>query len=230
MIHLTLADAILLVALVVVAPAYSYYAGIRIAAGRMGSRTRAYGRTVLSWWLIAATMLLLWSRFERPFAILGLTLPLDVRSIAGAAVSAAAIALASRQLLVTRRLPPESLAHLRAGLGRTLAVLPRSTLEYRLFLGVALTAGLCEELLYRGYFLATAASFLTLGGAIAVGAFAFGAGHAYQGTRGMLKTSLAGLLFSLVYVSTGSLLWPIVLHVVTDVVGGTIGYRALRSS
>jgi membrane protease YdiL (CAAX protease family) len=38
------------------------------------------------------------------------------------------------------------------------------------------------------------------------------------------------LLFTLVYLLTGSLLWPIVLHVATDVTGGTIGYRVLQGA
>ncbi|MBV8149362.1 MAG: CPBP family intramembrane metalloprotease [Candidatus Eremiobacteraeota bacterium] len=228
MTHLTLADAILLVALGFIAPAYSYYAGTRIARGRLGKRMRAYARTMLSWWLIASIMLFLWSRLGRPLASLGIAVSLDARSIAGAALCVVAIVVTTRQVSIVSRIPPESLAQLRSGFGRTLAVLPRSPAEYRLFLAVAVTAGICEELLYRGYFLAATSSFLTLDGAIAVGALAFGAGHAYQGARGMVRTSLAGILFSLLYVFTGSLLWPIVLHVTIDIHGGTIGYYLLR--
>jgi uncharacterized protein len=214
--------------LVVVAPLYSYYAGTRIAEGRIPGRTVAYARTILTWWLIAATTLFLWWRLGRPFTLLGFAVPFDVRSIAGAGLSAASAAFAYRQVLLVERMPVESLARLRRGFGRALNVLPRSPAEYRFFLAVSLTAGICEELLYRGYLLAVASPFLTPGVAVVAGSLTFGAAHAYQGRRGMLKTALAGLLFSLVYVWTGSLLWPIVLHVVTDITGGTVGYRALR--
>jgi uncharacterized protein len=229
MLHLTLADTILLIALVLIAPSYSYYAGTRIAKGRIGSRALAYGRTILTWWLIVSAMLFAWSRLGRPFASLGVALPLDARSVAGAAVCVIVIALESRQLLRVNRAPPTALARLGANFGRTLLVLPRTKPEYRLFLAVSLTAGICEELLYRGYFLAVASPFLTLGGAVAVSALAFGAGHAYQGMRGVMRTSLAGLVFGILYASTGSLLWPMVLHVATDIHGGTTGYKILRA-
>jgi uncharacterized protein len=228
--RLTLSDTILLVALVGVAPAYSYYAGLRIARGAMGSRSRAYGRTMLSWWLIASTMLFLWWRLGRPFARLGLVVPLDTRSVAGAAVCVLAIALVALQLRSAKRMPPERLSQLHTSFGPTLAVLPRTRAEYRLFLALSLTAGICEELLYRGYFLAVASTFLTLAGAVVAGAILFGAGHAYQGRRGVTKTALAGFVFSLIYVSTGSLLWPIALHSLVDIAGGTIGYRVIRVS
>ncbi len=230
MLHLALADTILLVALVGVAPAYSYYAGLRIARGAMGSRSRAYGRTILSWWLVALTMLFLWWRLGRPFVRLGLVMPLDARSVAGAALCALALAFIAYQLRSAKRTPPERLSQLHASFGRTLAVLPRTRAEYRLFLALSLTAGICEELLYRGYFLAVASTFLTLAGAVVGGAVLFGAGHAYQGRRGITKTALAGLVFSLIYVSTGSLLWPIALHSLVDIAGGTIGYRVILAT
>lgn len=174
MLHLTLSDTILLVALVGVVPAYSYYAGLRIARGTMGSRSRAYGRTMLSWWLIASTMLFLWWRLGRPFARLGLVVPLDTRSVAGAAVCVLAIALITLQLRSAWRMPPERLSQPYTSFGPTLAVLPRTRAEYRLFLALSLTAGICEELLYRGYFLAIASTILTLAGAVVAGAILFG--------------------------------------------------------
>ena len=228
--HLTLADLILLAALVVVAPLYSCYAGVRIARGRVPSRIAAYARTIVSWWLIAATMLFVWGHFGRPFAMLGLRIPFDARWIAGAVLCVLMLAYINGQARAVKRLSPERIERVRASLGRTAAILPRTVAEYRWFLALAVTAGTCEELLYRGYFIATMSPWITLPGALVAGAVVFGIGHAYQGARGIAKTGLVGLIFGIVYVATGSLLWPILLHVLLDIQGGTLAYRVLASA
>ncbi len=45
---------------------------------------------------------------------------------------------------------------------------------------------------------------------------AFGLGHAYQGVRAVLLTGAMGWLLAQLAFSTGSLLWPVVLHVLVD--------------
>ncbi len=230
MFPVTRADAILLGALAVLAPAYSFYAGRRIAAGTMPARTLAYARTMLSWWLIAFAMGLIWVRMDRPAAALGLTIPGDARSWAGAFLCVLALTYVNAQWRVVRRMPSEKLARVRESFGRAAAVLPHTPGEYRLFLAVAITAGVCEELLFRGYFFAMTSQWLTLAGATIVSAVVFGLGHAYQGTNGIVKTTIVGFVLGAVYIGTGSLVWPMILHALIDVQGGSVGYRVLRSS
>jgi membrane protease YdiL (CAAX protease family) len=225
---MTDADAILLVALAVVAPAYSYFAGLRIKRQGLTNRPAAYARTMLSWWLIALVTLFLWWHLGRPFALLGFALPLGPPAVVGAILCAALVAYMNGQRRVLRRMTPERRVRLRSVYGQTVAVLPRTPAEFRWFVALSITAGICEELLYRGYVFAVGAPFVTLGGVLVAGALIFGLGHAYQGFSGVLKTALAGAAFGVVYVVTGSLLWPVVLHVLIDVQGGTIGFRLLR--
>jgi membrane protease YdiL (CAAX protease family) len=228
--HLTLADAILLFALVIVTPAYSYYTGTRIGRGFVPARTTAYARTMLSWWLITATMVYEWARLGRPFDALGLQVPHDARSVAGGILCVLMLTYMHGQWRVVARMPAEKLARVAAAMGRAVVILPRTPTEYRWFVALAITAGVCEELLFRGYLLAVTSPYLTLAGAVIAGAAIFGLGHAYQGGRGVAKTALAGLLFGAIYVATGSLVWPIILHVLLDLQGGSIGFRALRAS
>jgi membrane protease YdiL (CAAX protease family) len=165
---------------------------------------------------------------ERPAAALGLAIPGDARSWAGAILCVLAFAYVNGQWRVLRRMPAEKLARLRESFGRTAAVLPRTPVEYRLFIAVSLTAGVCEELLFRGYFFAMTSHWLTIVGSAAVSAVIFGAGHAYQGWNGVAKTTIAGVLLGLVYIGTGSLVWPMILHALIDVQGGSVGYTLLR--
>jgi membrane protease YdiL (CAAX protease family) len=101
----------------------------------------------------------------------------------------------------------------------TLALLPRSRSERRLFTVVGLTAGLCEEWLYRGFFLAVVNALtggLSTGVLIVVAAVAFGLAHAYQGPSGIVATGLLGGVMAALYLQSGSLLLPVVLHAAID--------------
>jgi membrane protease YdiL (CAAX protease family) len=60
--------------------------------------------------------------------------------------------------------------------------------------------------------------------AIAAAIVVFGVGHAYQGLRGMFSTGIAGSIAMAVYLLTGSLLAPAVLHVALDLVNGLTIY------
>ncbi len=101
----------------------------------------------------------------------------------------------------------------------TVALLPRSRTERRLFAVVGVTAGVCEEWLYRGFFLAVVAAVvpgLASGWLVVVAAVAFGAAHAYQGLGGVLLTGVLGGVFAALYLQTGSLLLPVLLHAAVD--------------
>jgi len=101
----------------------------------------------------------------------------------------------------------------------TLALLPRTAGERRLFTLVGVTAGVCEEWLYRGFFLAVVAALA--GGPptcvlVLVAAAAFGLAHAYQGRAGIVTTGALGGVMAGLYLQTGSLLLPVLLHAAID--------------
>ena len=101
----------------------------------------------------------------------------------------------------------------------TLALLPRTPGERRLFTVVGLTAGICEEWLYRGFFLAVVGALsggLPTGVLVAVAAVAFGLAHAYQGLPGIALTGALGGVMAALYLQTGSLLLPVLLHAAID--------------
>ncbi|MPQ99256.1 CPBP family intramembrane metalloprotease [Modestobacter sp. I12A-02628] len=100
-----------------------------------------------------------------------------------------------------------------------LALLPRSPAERRLFALVGVTAGVCEEWLYRGFFLAVVAALAPsapAGVLVLLAAVAFGAAHAYQGLAGVLTTGVLGGVLAALYLQTGSLLLPVLLHAAID--------------
>jgi membrane protease YdiL (CAAX protease family) len=51
---------------------------------------------------------------------------------------------------------------------------------------------------------------------VVVAAVAFGLAHAYQGVPGVVATGLLGGVMAAVYLQTGSLLLPVLLHTLID--------------
>jgi membrane protease YdiL (CAAX protease family) len=100
-----------------------------------------------------------------------------------------------------------------------IALLPRTTRERRAFAAVAVTAGVCEEALYRGVLLGLATA-LAPGLAPArlalLSAVAFGLAHTYQGPLGVLTTAVLGGCLAVLYLGSASLLLPVLYHLLVD--------------
>jgi membrane protease YdiL (CAAX protease family) len=100
--------------------------------------------------------------------------------------------------------------------------LPVTVRERRWWILVSLAAGVCEEILYRGfvphYFSGSLAAAIPLGtvGAWLTASLFFGFAHAYQGVAGIVRTTLAGSILGSIALLSGGLLLPIVLHFVFD--------------
>lgn len=100
-----------------------------------------------------------------------------------------------------------------------IALVPRTPVERRWFGLVAVTAGGSEELLYRGFLLAVVLA-IAPGipdlGLVVLGGVAFGLAHLYQGRAGVVTTSVLGALLTFLYVGTGTLLVPMLVHAAID--------------
>src|ERR1700722_19208642 len=98
-------------------------------------------------------------------------------------------------------------------------ILPKTAEERHWFVLVAITAGVCEEILYRGflihYFRELPVS-IGLIGALILSSCVFGFAHLYQGIVGIVQTTIFGAIFGLIFIVTGSLLLPMVLHALID--------------
>ena len=102
-------------------------------------------------------------------------------------------------------------------------LLPHGGLEVGCYLFLALTAAICEEIIYRGYlqrqftrWSKRASIGIVLQGVI------FGASHAYQGKRMMLAICVYGCLFGLLARWRGSLRPGMIAHFLQDGVGGLL--------
>ena len=98
-------------------------------------------------------------------------------------------------------------------------LIPRARVEKGWFAFSAITAGISEEIVFRGFALLLLSTVFPLVSpyilAVAAGIL-FGLAHSYQGARGVVKTALIGVLFGLLYLGTDSLLLCVLLHTLFD--------------
>ena len=97
-------------------------------------------------------------------------------------------------------------------------MIPRTPREIRTMQALAITAGICEEIAYRGFILWYLTNWMHVSLAIVIMAVAFGASHLYQGVKGAAQVAVIGAVAALLYLLSGSLWIPMVLHAVVDII------------
>jgi membrane protease YdiL (CAAX protease family) len=111
-----------------------------------------------------------------------------------------------------------------AGPAAEASLLPQGALETALWIVLALSAGFCEEITFRGYF---QRQFEALTGrrgvALVMQAVLFGLAHAYQGLPSTVAIAGYGVLFGALALWRGSLRPGMVAHALTDLVLGLFG-------
>jgi membrane protease YdiL (CAAX protease family) len=107
-------------------------------------------------------------------------------------------------------------------------VLPSALVEFGPYAALAVTAGVCEEFLYRGFVMAALSrAGLFSWAVVLVSSVLFGLAHTYQGRTGVAGTTLMGLVFGTARVALHSLGPVMVWHAVVDLVAGIAGPRYL---
>ena len=98
-------------------------------------------------------------------------------------------------------------------------LLPVTAKEKKYWTIVSVSAGVCEELLFRGFFIYALRDIfpnLSIYIVILITSFVFGIWHSYQGRKEILTTFLVGIFFCLLYISMDSLIPVILLHTFMD--------------
>jgi hypothetical protein len=119
-----------------------------------------------------------------------------------------------------------ALEHVRQRTRHLERMLPATGRERSWFFALAVTAGICEELLYRGYIIWYLSHWFAIWPAAALAAVVFGIGHAYQGWRGVITTAFVGAFLAAVYILTGSLYPGMIMHALMDAHSGHLMQRA----
>jgi CAAX protease family protein len=197
--------------------------------GRADARVKTYQWILGMEWLLTAGLLGWWLAAGRSFATVGL-IPIAERWqwLAIGVGIALTVFMIGQMLFIARK--PDQLAKIREQMGDLVHLAPRTPTEDRLFVLVSITAGVCEEVLYRGLLLAALSPVVGTWTAVALSSVIFGLGHVYQGFEGIGKTTFIGLVMALLTVFSGSIFVAILLHTIIDLTSGRMMGVALRTA
>ena len=233
---MNLLDHLIMIVLVAGLPLYSARSlpgeKARIEAGEPRARTRFYWGTSRLQWVLTAVLLGGWWYAARPWTLLGFSVQLTGRFwIALAILVGLCAAMAVQFLLAVRS--EKSRRGARSSFGKAAMLMPHDRRELRPFMMLAVTAGVCEEILYRGFLIWYVAQFTgtTVTGliaAVAISSIAFGVGHLYQGPVAAGRIVGFAAVAGAIYIVSGSLWLAVALHVFTDVAAGLLAFVVFR--
>ena len=228
-----LVDLVFIVIIVAVMPIHGVWEFRKLKAQRLAgdpdAGVRIYKMTIVFQWALTFALAAWWYLANREFSSMGLGFTTEGWGwwVGGllAVVACASLVIYSRVLLRN----PDKVETVRKqqGSAELMAIVPQNDREARWWPGLSITAGVCEEILYRGFLIAVFASLFNTWIALGLSTIIFGLGHLYQGPSGVLKTGFVGLIMGALYLLTGSLWAPILIHIVVDLNSGVLMRRVM---
>lgn len=204
--------------LALVMPLRSYQsAGMWRAMGDLpGFRAKAYKMSMAGQWVAALLAVALIGPTQ--FYLLPPGIPSTGNSfVAWSILVGASLGMAMQAVLMQRS------ARYRSSIARDLEgirfLLPRTGEERLLWVGVSVTAGICEEILFRSFVLRYLLALpfgLPFWAALVLSSILFGLQHFYQGTKGAFVTAALGAGLGWLFLATGNLIVPALLHALVD--------------
>ena len=208
------------VVVLAVLAAWGYRGKVRM--DRMGSLTHSdhialYTRTILFEWLVLALVLLgVWLSGASLLTVLGERWRSARHFFRDAGIGLLFLVAAILVTSITG-------SHGSAGDKITQFLLPQGRGEFALWVVLSITAGICEEAIYRGYlqkqFIALTRN---VPAGIVLSALAFGAAHAYQGFGRAATISVLGAMGGTLAYWYGSVRPGMIAHALQDVLGGLV--------
>lgn len=233
---LTPADLALTISIGLVLPIYTWIEHKRDrrrnAEGRSRPLVQRYRQTAIMLWGASATVVAVWISAGRPLADLGLAVSGNVWFTFALAAAVVISILYGSQVLTLRRS-----ATARAQLRRMLdqqrgvnSILPNTSEEMAAFRWIALTAGVCEELLFRGFLIWALAHWMPIWTAAVAALTIFTLAHLYQeNARALAGVVVAATVMTVLFLVSGSLLPSMLLHFAVDLAGGEMTWAMRRA-
>lgn len=194
------------------------------APGR--ARVWLWSSAIILLWTMAGAGVALWFTEGRSWAVLGFVAPHGWRLWVTIGLVLALVVSNARPIVrLARSKRPRRIQMADPSVERRA---PHTGTELAWWIALSLTAGFCEELVFRGYLIWAFRAWLGLWGAAAVSLVIFALAHAYQGAKGVLAVGVVGAFFTLVVLLLGSLVAAMVLHALVDIGQGVIAWLALR--
>jgi len=211
-----------LVSIVVGYPIWDYF---YMKKGNFSDKSRMYLTIIIPQWALVAILFAYWFLTERSFVDL---FYVDNPILASHADRMKIIGIGAISTLVvyalifiyTPKLKQGFLKWMNSQIDAIRFMLPITLKERILFILVAITAGFCEEVVFRSvmlYYFEHLPFEFSIISLIIVLSLLFGIVHLYQGWKGVLGTAYLGGILLYVFLVTGNLWLCILIHFLIDV-------------
>ncbi len=202
----------------------------RAESGATVDRADLYRNTAINHWILFVVALLLWSNLARPWSALGIEAVVDGWFLAALGLTIAGIVMLLLQIRQVLSAPQAELSQLRAQFGTLDLIIPQNVKELTRFNLLSITAGIVEELLWRGFLIWYLGQVMPLWAAAIISSVGFGLAHAYQGLAHLPKITMVGGAFAGLYLLSGSIWLPMLLHAAVDILQGRLAYEVIHRS
>jgi membrane protease YdiL (CAAX protease family) len=188
-------------------------------------RLKIYARTMIMLWSLAAICTASWLVAGQDLADLGFRNPTaGWRGWVSWGLAAAGVAYMIYAVVstATSRKNRDEVRRQIETAGDLDLLKPSNEAEHARFQWISLTAGITEEVIFRGFLIGVLAMAFPLWMAASLATLIFVLAHLYQGPRGMLRILPVSAGLAVMFVIGGSL-WPVmILHAIVDGISGGI--------
>lgn len=181
-------------------------------------RLADYKNTIFIFWL--ATGLILLHSFLAGNLSLDFYPHFNTTGIILSTLVAAFIVLQAKQSKITAETAPL----LRAKMQDIYPYLPKTQKELRWFSWLSISAGICEEIIFRLFLFTFLLQHTHISIAFVLTNIIFAITHIGSGKQNLLTSFIIGFLFSTIYYFTDNIWIAIILHAAIDINAGIIGY------
>jgi len=197
-------------------------------------RRRFYLSNSLFLCLASLPILVSWGLHDRPFDAMGFRLSLDVdnRPLTFGMITLLAV-LYTADLIISIRKWEKRDSSLDT-LDETTPFLPKSLRELPAYIVMCISAGVFEEIIYRGFMVTYFLPEYNFSDglpilAVTAPAFLFSLAHYYQGWQAVLKIFLLSMLLGIIFLSSGSIWVVMIIHFLIDLIGGLVAMKLLKN-
>jgi membrane protease YdiL (CAAX protease family) len=193
-------------------------------------KKRFYIAGSFSLFILGAAVMLVWLLFQRPLNEIGLAQPTAMRSWWWMVIIFVLIYVSDSLItLSSKKKVDESIDNWK----KRTPFLPTKKSELPEYFLLCFSAGVFEEIVYRGYlvtyswYLFSGFQYQQLLSAL-LPAFFFSLAHFYQGTKAVIKIFVLAVFFGYLFIYSGSLLVVMLLHFLVDAIGGLLSMKYLK--
>lgn len=183
-----------------------------------------------SLFIMGAVVMAVWLLFKRPLAEIGLTRPANFQSWWWLVIGFGLVySLDTVLTLSSKKYIDTTIEHWK----KRTPFLPTKDKELPEYLLLCFSAGVFEELVYRGYlvnycwYLFDGSNYQQLL-SVFLPAFVFSIAHFYQGGKAVIKIFILAIFFGYLFIFSGSLLMVMILHFLVDAIGGLLTIKYMK--